>query len=617
MINKTFQNFVRCVRGGLIDPFGYVGHLQQTPQTGPPGTTFTQSGMGFTANSTVTLHFRNPHGEELPSLKLSPDSNGTFSTTYIAPADKPPGTYTWWAVDDTTGGISEVLGYLITEAGETESGLTTNDSVGSKLGPVHQNLGFGELTSEKNFDPNKETFVIVHGWNPENTTALPGWVKEMGIAIKNGQNSPARGSNVLYWNWQQEAMHAYGVGVDDKSCNDLMGVPFDKTENSGKYLAAALRKVLPEHYDENSNNIHFIGHSLGTLVSTYAIMYAKKYALPFAGHITHLVYLDSPCRGKGSIPGGTFLQENKEIENKEKDEEKIFFENYISAYGSLYEVADVNVWLEKAFELEPHSYAYYWYMSSVGNFSDNILGDSSPPAKNTHWGFYWWSKDNQANVPPYYKQLPWKPHYLLMEGKPSHRTLNFYSRVYVGLVEDVYDSIIPEIKNQVEKYAEWTQKKVTILAAKTFNTVSDVADYVTDAAGHAMYSSLGYLTLSHSSTGVLSMPMNIPAGANGLAFGVEFLYGSSDSMLEVFLNDQLVYHTTGDQALGEGIQLIPWMNVEPFVGQSVTVTLRLSNPKAGAKGKIRIDDMIVAKIKSPNSFPWNMFLPAITKSGNR
>ena len=59
-----------------------------------------------------------------------------------------------------------------------------------------------------------------------------------------------------------------------------------------------------------------------------------------------------------------------------------------------------------------------------------------------------------------------------------------------------------------------------------------------------------------------------------------------------------MYHTTGDSALGEGVQLIPWINVEPFVGQTAILTLRLSNSNSNAEGKIRIDDLVIARIES-------------------
>ena len=583
---------------GVNRLFPYAGHLHQVPQYGPPGTTFIQSGNGFSVDSTVTLHFRNPDGEELAPLQISTDGSGAFTTSYTVPADKLPGSYSWWVVDDTTGAKSEVLGYLVTESGGQEISITTGP-ISSPLPPLQRNLGFGELTSEGSFDPVKDTFVIVHGWNLEDTTSLPDWVREMGVAIKKNNASPARGSNVLYWNWQQEARKSYGPGVNgDESCRNVPFVPFDKTENSGRYLAAALGKTLPKNYDKN---IHFIGHSLGTLVSTHAARFIKKYGLPLAKRITHLVFLDSPCDGMGDTRFRRFLRDNRKT---------IFLDNYISSLvGGHYRSADVNVRLVKGGSFG-HSYAHDWYKSSVVNFSDDILGDHVCPAATMPWGFYWWKKSNQAGAHANYTQQRSQPAYSLIKVSDAERRIagHVSGAAVAGLAGAV------EMVDLMVEYAKATNKIINILSAVTYDTAADIVDYVTDDGAHALYNTLGYLTLSHSSLGALSMPVNIPTDANALTFGFEFLYGTSDSILEVFLNNELVYQTSGDLALGEGFQLVPWINVEPFAGQKVTVTLRFSNPRQGTTGKIRVDDMVVAMITNARPFPWNLFLPTLTTS---
>jgi len=38
--------------------------------------------------------------------------------------------------------------------------------------------------------------------------------------------------------------------------------------------------------------------------------------------------------------------------------------------------------------------------------------------------------------------------------------------------------------------------------------------------------------------------------------------------------------------------MIPWINLEEFAGQTVTLSLRLSNPNENTEGKIKIDDLI-------------------------
>jgi len=89
--------------------------IAQAPMAGLPGTNFTERGTGFTPNSTATLHFKKPDGTEYPTMQQPVDAIGHFEITYNAPLDKPPGTYTWWAVDGVTGAKSNEVAYVITQ----------------------------------------------------------------------------------------------------------------------------------------------------------------------------------------------------------------------------------------------------------------------------------------------------------------------------------------------------------------------------------------------------------------------------------------------------------------------------------------------------------------------
>jgi len=88
--------------------------IAMSPTSGPPGTTFTQWGTGFTPNSTATLHFRKPDGTEHTPISKGLDPIGHFDITYTAPSNKEPGTHTWWGVDDSTGMKSNEVSYEIT-----------------------------------------------------------------------------------------------------------------------------------------------------------------------------------------------------------------------------------------------------------------------------------------------------------------------------------------------------------------------------------------------------------------------------------------------------------------------------------------------------------------------
>ncbi|MCI5162453.1 MAG: hypothetical protein D3917_10650 [Candidatus Electrothrix sp. AX5] len=163
------------------------------------------------------------------------------------------------------------------------------------------------------------------------------------------------------------------------------------------------------------------------------------------------------------------------------------------------------------------------------------MGDTSTPSTIQPWGFFWWQEGNRFGVKTDYS-LGYRPHYLLHDGIPGGATIEYIDGKVAEWVEG-YLEVSDAVKEQVVDYAQQAGKTIKIKAVNTYNAASDAAGYVTDTAGHVIYNSLGYITLSHSSNAVLTMPVTIPAGANALSFGYEFLYGESGSMLEVFIND--------------------------------------------------------------------------------
>ena len=88
-----------------------TGRLKRVPKLAWPKQPL--ACVGFSPNSTATLHFRKPDGTEYPTAPRAIDGNGTFSISYLAPTNKPPGTYTWWAVDGPTGRTSNTVSYTI------------------------------------------------------------------------------------------------------------------------------------------------------------------------------------------------------------------------------------------------------------------------------------------------------------------------------------------------------------------------------------------------------------------------------------------------------------------------------------------------------------------------
>lgn len=75
--------------------------IEQTPSGGTAGTTFTQKGRYFAPSSTATLHFRKSDETAEFTSHATVDADGKFTATYTVPSDPLPGTYIFWATDDT------------------------------------------------------------------------------------------------------------------------------------------------------------------------------------------------------------------------------------------------------------------------------------------------------------------------------------------------------------------------------------------------------------------------------------------------------------------------------------------------------------------------------------
>lgn len=129
--NSNVPGTVQWGEERIISP-----EIGQDPMSGPPGTKFVQWGKNFCLRSTATLHFRKPDGSEYRTAPQKTDDAGSFKISYIAPKDKSPGTYTWWAVDDLTKEQSNEISYVI-----------TGGSTGSISGKLHSDSASGSALS--------------------------------------------------------------------------------------------------------------------------------------------------------------------------------------------------------------------------------------------------------------------------------------------------------------------------------------------------------------------------------------------------------------------------------------------------------------------------------------
>jgi len=108
-------------------------------------------------------------------------------------------------------------------------------------------------TDGKLRDPSLPLVVITHGWQPTDlwTGGAPlDWVNEMGLAVRAATDPKA---NVVLWIWKDAFFTTLGSATASVA-------------NQGQQLG----RQLLDWGVTSSTPIHFIGHSLGTLVNAYA-----------------------------------------------------------------------------------------------------------------------------------------------------------------------------------------------------------------------------------------------------------------------------------------------------------------------------------------------------------
>jgi pimeloyl-ACP methyl ester carboxylesterase len=223
------------------------------------------------------------------------------------------------------------------------------------------------VTSASDIDRTKPTVVLTHGWNsssdywPSNTAAsmLAGGVTD---------------ANLLAWDWRTNA----GMGL-------MLSMAFSNTRGESRLLAQTLTNVLGLSYGQG---IHFIGHSLGTLVNAAAANYLhNQTGGAFDYRRTQVTLLDNAelVNSGGrmlplgySAPGFESVLASMDVPlvgwASPLPEQRAWADNYISLVG-LYHSGVVNVemvvnavahhpldWI-----VDAHGYACSWYAATAQN----------------------------------------------------------------------------------------------------------------------------------------------------------------------------------------------------------------------------------------------------------
>jgi pimeloyl-ACP methyl ester carboxylesterase len=250
-------------------------------------------------------------------------------------------------------------------------------------------------------DPNKPTVVLTHGWNssPEE------WPKNVAQAlVRKGYSL-----NIVAWQWVVGAT----IDVLDPSPSA------NRTPAEGVALGKSLLAQLGPAYN---HQLHFIGHSLGTMVNCASadflhgdgLSQSTKNAGAYLPSNTSLTLLDEAKlvtavkgirvffeilrAGSGGLLGDSNATANDAAYTLRNFWSKViptqhgFIDNYVSEVGLLYEGA-TNVMLYRSALLDDpiaaHSEAYDWYARSIEDARAITVGynwsRTTPPTSNTYF----------------------------------------------------------------------------------------------------------------------------------------------------------------------------------------------------------------------------------------
>ena len=237
----------------------------------------------------------------------------------------------------------------------------------------------GAFVTKYTMDLSKMTVVFTHGWNSDPEV----WAKSMAANMLAGGVADI---NLLAWDWKESAR----TGL-------LLSKALSAVPGEGEKLGQALAQSLGGSYGQQ---VHFVGHSLGTLINAAAANYLHQIAGGgFAPQDTQMTLLDDAALANIE---GTLVQLGYTLLGVYAPYEvgSIFncgwlspvphatvrwMDNYISLVGG-YHAEAVNTFLAKApdyadktdpisFVEDVHGYACRWYEDTVATPSLSLLGN--------------------------------------------------------------------------------------------------------------------------------------------------------------------------------------------------------------------------------------------------
>jgi len=239
-------------------------------------------------------------------------------------------------------------------------------------------------------NPNDMTIVLTHGWDSD-----PSMWANMTVALIAQQQTMGAHWNIVEWDWCDQAKTFPNLALAES-----------RTASQGEALGQSLMDALGVDYNQP---IHFIGHSLGTLVNCRAADYIHgdlpdsppKNPGTYEWQNTQMTLLDeaeiaAPINGSYV---NSDIQHGNPLPGKVIPDHYAYVDNYISEVGVVHSgAANVLLWRSLAvpgisdfiytpiFGSGRHGYGVEWYTQTI---IDPLPSPNDLGVDGTVMGFFW------------------------------------------------------------------------------------------------------------------------------------------------------------------------------------------------------------------------------------
>jgi len=310
--------------------------------------------------------------------------------------------------------------------------------------------------------------------------------------------------NVLAWDWQEQAGTGTGIALARS-----------RTPFQAKQLATELAETLGEGYNED---LHFIGHSLGALVTGEAIDELVEVQGVTSSRIQATLLDNAALTNLSQISIANLVGGNVFADPTSK---YAYNENYVSVVGRLYDDA-VNVFLPDgaaAGLVEWHSYPISWYEQSALAVRSGTAPDNNTPG-------YQDAFETGAAIPQH------SEYYI--------QTLNFNDSPL--LLRESTESEIDNWRSFARNFGAGASIGKYLLD-REWDAVGGVdAVLKEDAQGDPKVE----IMLTEQSPAYVWVPVAIPEGIAGFSFDFRFFSTCDEDFLSFGIDDELLFAIEGE-----------------------------------------------------------------------